>query len=143
MRQVLARRTVVLHLRNMFNAFIGAEAQDKESTRNIVISVLHREKRIIREVQSMDGPKSSTSTSKRMSQRDTRRRNSIRLLRTDGTETNYPANLKTPSDGPKNIVNTRIRSCQLIGFTHTQLQGRKERETFEKNLTLGVNGQGP
>ena len=125
----------------MFNAFIGAEAQDKESIRNLVNSVLHREKRIIREVQSMDGPKSSTSTSKRMSQRDTRRRNNIRLLRTDGTETNYPANLKTPSDGPENIVNTRIRSCQLI--SHTQLQGRKERERFEKNLTLGVNGQRP
>ena len=55
MCQVLAR-TVTLHLRDMFNAFNGAEAQDQASIRNLVNSVLHREERIIREVSSMDLP---------------------------------------------------------------------------------------
>ena len=45
--------------------------------------------------------------------------------------------LKSPSNGPKNIVNIRIRSCQLI--SHTQ----KERHIYENTYTLCVNGQGP
>ena len=48
MRQVLARRTVILHLRNMFNAFNGTEAQDIASIRNLVNSVLHREQEFAR-----------------------------------------------------------------------------------------------
>ena len=74
----------------------------------------------------MDEPKGSTITSKRMSQLDTRRRNTIRPVRTDGTETNCVEILKSPSDGPKNIVvNIWIRSCQLI--SHTQPQGKSEK----------------
>ena len=48
MRQVLARRTVILHLRNMFNAFNGTETQGIASIRNLVNSVLHREKEFAR-----------------------------------------------------------------------------------------------
>ena len=73
MCQVLVRRTVILHLRSMFSVFNGSEAQEKESIRNLVNSVLHRVKKIIGEVQSTDDPKNYMIISKRMSQRDTRR----------------------------------------------------------------------
>ena len=56
MRQVPARRTGTLHLRNMFNIFNGAEAQDQESHRDLVS---------VREEQNMDRPKINLITSKR------------------------------------------------------------------------------
>ena len=55
--KVLDRRTVTLHLRNTFEAFEGTEAQDKESTRNLVNSAFARCKawtdpRAVRSLQS-------------------------------------------------------------------------------------------
>ena len=70
----------------------------------------------------MDGPNSSTITSKRMSQCDTQRRKTICRFRVDGRETICKEVLKSPSDGLKNIVNIWSRPCQLIA--HTQLQGK-------------------
>ena len=54
--------------------------------------------------QSMDLPKNNMITTKREIQLETRRRNKIRRLRTDGMETNCIEILKPPSDGLKNIV---------------------------------------
>ena len=48
--------------------------------------------------------------------------------------------LKSPSEGPKNNVNMWIR-LMSIDFSYTATC--KERERYENNLTLGVNGQGP
>ena len=47
---------------------------------------------------------------------------------------------KKTSDGRKNIASIGVRSCSLI--SHMQLRG-KERQRYENNNTLGVNGQGP
>ena len=52
----------------------------------------------------MDLPKNNMITTKREIQLETRRRNKIRRLRTDGMETNCIEILKPPSDGLKNIV---------------------------------------
>ena len=79
-------------------------------------------KRIVREVQSMDEPKSSTITAKRMNQRDMRKRKDMIPLRSGSKAANYTEILSPPSDGPKNIVNLWIRSWQLI--SHTQLRGK-------------------
>ena len=70
----------------------------------------------------VDGPKRSTITSKRKNQRDTRRRHTFRLLRTDGTDTSDNDILKQLSNGVKDVGNIWIRSCQLI--SHIQLQGK-------------------
>ena len=56
----------------------------------------------------------------------------------DGRETNCTEIRRSPSDGTKNIVNI---SLVAIDFSCTAT--RKERERYENNDTLGVNGQGP
>ena len=119
MRQVLDTRTVLLHLRNMFNAFSGAEAQNQKSIRDLVHSLLYREEGL-REVQSMDRPNGNMITTKREIQIETHGRRYVSLRRTDGTETIHTEILKLPSDGLKNIVHIWIRSCKLI--SHRQLQ---------------------
>ena len=119
MRQVLARRTVILHLRNMFNAFNGTDAQGIASIRNLVNSVLHREQRI-REVQRMDGP--NNSTSKQTSQLDTRRRKNICQLRTDGTETSCIEKSQLAIGWTEEYCKYLDLLRQLL--SHTQLQGK-------------------
>ena len=58
-------------------AFAKCVAQDQESIRDLVHSVLHREKGFFREVQSMDLHKSDMITSKRKIQLETHRRTNI------------------------------------------------------------------
>ena len=57
----------------------------------------------------MVGPKSSAITLKRMNQRDMRERKDTIPSRQGGKATIYTEFLKSPSDGPKNIVNIWTR----------------------------------
>ena len=117
MRRVLARRTVIQHLRNMFNAFNGAEAQDQESIRDLVHSVLHREEELFAKCEARTIPRAERSLqSERFNSKRTEEEMS--LLRTGGTHTYCSEILTSPSDGLKNVVNFWIRSCQ----SHRQLQ---------------------
>ena len=83
---------------------------------------LHREKRIIRKVQSMD-----------RSQEQCEEENIFCRLRTDGTETKCLEILKSPSDGPKKIVNIWRRSCQLISHAQLRWNGNDGDGTIDLN----------
>ena len=75
-------------------------------------------------MQGIDDPNNSTITSKRMNQRDMRKKKNMIPSRSDSKATNYTEILNSPSDGQKNIVNIWIRSWQLI--FHKQLRGKSE-----------------
>ena len=71
---------VFLHLQNMFAAL---KEQKRKTKEQIYIMT-----RIIREVRCTDDSKNSTIISKRMNQRDTRKRKTFRQSRTDFRKTN-------------------------------------------------------
>ena len=93
-------------------------------------------RRITREVQSMDLPKSNMITSKRKIQLETHRRKNIRLLRTEITVGWTEEYLQHIED----CQYIRIRSCQFFWSIHYYKE--KECGSYENNLTFDVNTQG-
>ena len=119
-RQVLARGTVLLHMRNMFNM---------RSFRKSVRDLVHP----TREAQSMDLPEGNMIIKKRKIQSE------MHWIKNHdgkgGTEI-----LKLLLDGQRTIVDISIQQRQWTSHLPRQ---KSKRSRYEVNHTLGVNDQGP